>query len=77
VTRYTDILVLNFYVSCVMFLDHVACILVTIAISKFLLPHWKHAITETQTVLFDMNTYIIIVATQLFGIINYISNTSR
>jgi hypothetical protein len=52
-----------------MFLGHVACILVTIAISEFLLPHWKFAINEVQTLLFDTNTYIIIIATQLFGII--------
>ena len=52
-----------------MFLGHVACILVNIAISEFLLPHWKHAITEVQTLLFDINTYIIIIATQLFSII--------
>ena len=52
-----------------MFLGHVAYILVTIAISEFLLPHWKHADTEVQTLLCDMNTYIIIIATQLFVII--------
>jgi len=60
-----------------MFLGHVACILGTTAISKFLLPHWKHAITEVETLLFDMNTYVIIIVTQLFGIINYTSDTSR
>jgi hypothetical protein len=39
-----------------MFLGYVARILVTIAISKLLLPHWKPATTEVQTLLIDMNT---------------------